>query len=103
MFTNEHFHELGPRNWDEIPLGHGSYGVVYKATWREKEVAVKVLKLPERDPNATKAATQLLKQKVEEITKDFQMEVEICCEIIHPNLVRLLGYADKPQLLMVQD
>ena len=54
---------------------------------------MKVLKLPKRDRNATAAANELLKNKVEEIFSDFVTEVEICCEIIHPNLVRLLGYA----------
>ena len=54
-------------------------GVVHKATWRGREVAVKVLKLPERDPIATAAANNLLKKKVEEITKDFVTEIEICC------------------------
>ena len=54
-------------------------GVVHKATWRGREVAVKVLKLPERDPSATAAANNLLKRKVEEITKDFVTEIEIAC------------------------
>ena len=54
-------------------------GVVHKATWRAREVAVKVLKLPERDPSATAAANNLLKKKVEEITKDFVTEIEIGC------------------------
>ena len=67
-------------------MGHGTYGVVYKATWREKEVAVKVLKLPKWDQNATAAANELLKSKVEDIFSDYVTEVEICCEIIHPNL-----------------
>ena len=40
---------------------------------------MKVLKLPERDPIATAAANNLLKKKVEEITKDFVTEIEICC------------------------
>ena len=30
-------------------------------------------------------------------------EVEICCDLNHPNLVRLLGYADRPRLMIVQE
>ena len=53
MFTNDHVRELQPVEWEERPLGQGSYGVVYKATWRGREVAVKVLKLPERFEDAS--------------------------------------------------
>ena len=103
MFTSEHFRELQPPEWMDRPLGSGSYGVVYKATWRGKEVAVKVLKLPERTVNATAAANAKLQQKVEEILSDFVTEVEICADLNHPNLVRLLGYADKPRLMIMQE
>lgn len=30
-------------------------------------------------------------------------QVEICCDLHHPNLVQLLGYATKPRLLIVQE
>jgi hypothetical protein len=103
MFTNEHIRELQPSNWKEEPLGHGTYGIVYKATWRGRDVAVKVMKLPERSAEATDAANAVLKKKVQEITKDFVTEVEICADLNHPNLVRLLGYADQPNLVLVHE
>ena len=62
-----------------------------------------MLKLPERAEDASEAATEALREKVEEITKDFVTEVEICCDLNHPNLVRLLGYADKPKLMIMQE
>ena len=77
--------------------------MVYKATWRGQEVAVKVLKLPERSLHATAAANAKLKEQVEGIIKDFVTEVEVCTDLNHPNLVRLLGYADKPRLMIVQE
>ena len=48
---------------------------------------MKVLKLPQRDPNATEAANELMKRKVDGIISGSVAEVEICCEIIHPHLV----------------
>ena len=36
-------------------IGQGTYGSVYRGACRGEDVAVKVMKLPERDPNATKA------------------------------------------------
>ena len=41
--------------------------------------------------------------QVEQITSDFVTEVQICCDLNHPNLVRLLGYADKPTLILVYE
>ena len=103
MFSNDHIREIQPPEWQESPIGQGSYGVVYKVTWRGREVAVKVLKLPERPVDATEVANKKLLEKVEEITKDFITEVEVCCDLNHPNLVRLLGYADKPRLMIMQE
>eukprot|EP01043_Picozoa_sp_COSAG02_P008550 COSAG02_NODE_275_length_26232_cov_85.210424_15_plen_1132_part_00 len=103
MFTGEHVRELQPAEWMKDPLGTGSYGMVYKATWRGREVAVKVLKLPERTSHATAAANARLKELVDGITQDFVTEVEVCADLNHPNLVRLLGYADTPRLMIVQE
>lgn len=103
MFTSEHMRELRPSSWKQEPVGFGSYGTVYKATWRGRDVAVKVLKLPERTSGASKAADAALRKKIEEITKDFVTEVEICADLHHPNLVRLLGYADRPSLILVHE
>ena len=52
-------------------LGSGSYGIVYRASWRSLNVAVKALKLPERHLKATTAAQAKLKQKVEDVLFDF--------------------------------
>lgn len=103
MFSSEHVPELRPPEWMRQNLGSGAYGDVYKATWRGQEVAVKVVKLPERTLNPTQAAKAALQDKVEEIIFDFVSEVEVCADLNHPNLVRLLGYADKPRLMIVQE
>lgn len=103
MFTNDHVRELQPRTWLQTPLGTGTYGIVYKATWRGRGVAVKVLKLPERGQATSSTAEEMLKQNVQKVMDEFVTEVEICCDLNHPNLARLLGYADHPQLMMVQE
>jgi hypothetical protein len=37
------------------------------------------------------------------VVDDFVQEVEVCCDLNHPNLVALMGYATKPRLLIVQE
>ena len=103
MFTSDHVRELQPRKWQQQPLGTGTYGMVYKATWRGRGVAVKVLKLPERGQAANASAEEVLKRKVQEVMNDFVAEVEVCCDLNHPNLARLLGYSEQPKLMMVQE
>lgn len=66
-------------------------------------MAVKVIKLPERTAGATGRSEEALRAKVKKVTKDFVTEVEVCCDLNHPNLVRLLGYADHPRLLLVHE
>jgi serine/threonine protein kinase len=105
MFTDAHLHELQPVDWntEEHVLGKGSYGVVYKATWRSQPVAVKQLLLPEEPASERDEAREDRKRRVQAITRDFVTEVEVCCDLAHPNLVRLLGYSTKDGLLMVQE
>ena len=103
MFTGDHVGELQPWHWQTNPLGTGSYGIVYKAQWRGRDVAVKVLKLPQRGVVMTTSGEKKLKAQVESVMQDFIDEVEVCCDLNHPNLARLLGYAEKPSLMMVQE
>lgn len=84
-------------------IGTGAYGSVFKATWRGNEVAVKVLRLPEEPASAGDDAKIALCAKLEEIVTDFTKEVEICCDLAHPNLVTMLGYATQPELLLMQE
>ena len=103
MFTSDNVRELQPRTWQRKPLGAGTYGMVYQATWRGRKVAVKVLKLPERGLVQTSNTEQALKHKVQEVIHNFVAEVEVCCDLNHPNLARLLGYAEQPKLMLVQE
>jgi serine/threonine protein kinase len=74
--------ELRPRDWHSAtPLGKGSFGVVYRATWRGHDVAVKQIKLPN--------TTEMARQQLKGIVDDFVSEVEVCADIHHPNDVVL--------------
>jgi serine/threonine protein kinase len=103
MFSDAHVRELQPADWREQLIGKGSFGAVYRATWRGKDVAVKELLLPSEPQSAGAAAKAALARRVQQITKDFVSEVEVCADLAHPNLVRLMGYSSKPRLLIVQE
>ena len=108
MFRDAHMDELQPPNWKMQVIGRGAYGQVYSATWRGKQVAVKEVKLPDRptpgeDGAVPARALHAHKIKVIDVTNDFVQEVEVCCELAHPNLVKMLGYVTYPRLYMIQE
>jgi serine/threonine protein kinase len=95
---------LRPRGWRNQVVGHGAFGIVYKATWGSREVAVKEIILPQEPHNPTAAAKRLLQDNVRKIKADFVKEAKISGKHSHhPNLVRLLGWADDPNLYLVQE
>eukprot|EP01046_Picozoa_sp_COSAG06_P000550 COSAG06_NODE_16_length_34949_cov_31.500832_6_plen_1279_part_00 len=104
VFCNQHISMLCPGAWRNQEVGNGAFGIVYKATWGSREVAVKEIILPREPHNPTAAARRLLQDNVRKIKADFVKEVEISGKHSHhPNLVRLLGWADDPNLCLVQE
>jgi len=70
-------------------LGEGTFGVVYKGTWRGTSVAIKKLK------------TQNL---TNEIIEDFRNEIAILGKLRHPNVVLFMGAVTvPPELCMVTE
>lgn len=65
----------------EAQIGSGNFGVVYKATYKSKHVAVKRLLMP----NYSKKNVQ-----------DFQNELSILSVLTHPNIVQFLGAVMEP-------
>ena len=76
---------------------------MYRAQWKNIDVAVKEVNLPEYPENASAQALNTYKRHLQATTEDFIREVELLAPLNHPNLVRLLGYATKPRLYIVQE
>jgi serine/threonine protein kinase len=76
---------------------------VYHAKWRGQDVAVKEFSLPVEPHNAGARAQAVFKQQLKQTIRNYVNEVELNCELAHPNVVRLLGYATQPRLLLVQE
>jgi hypothetical protein len=66
---------------------------------------VKQVLLPEmpEDMQRSGPAYESLRRKLQDTIADFVAEVEVGCSLSHPNLVRVLGYATRPSLLIVQE
>jgi hypothetical protein len=105
VFRNDHLRELQPREWRcrRQLLGTGSFGKVYEVTWRGQKVAVKQIELAVCTATKAGREREVLQQKLGKIVDDFVTEVGVYCDIGHPNLVRMVGYATTPDLLIVQE
>ena len=99
MFNDDHLDELKPSEgrWRSQVIGKGSYGTVYRATWRGQEVAIKEMALPEQPHDRGETARKAFKKRVQAITEGFVKEVLVCCDLAHPNLVRMMGYSANPR------
>jgi serine/threonine protein kinase len=103
MFHNDHVDELRPRDWRKSTIGRGGSGSVHMASWRGQELAVKIITLPPEPEAPGDKVRPLLKRTLQKITDSFVAEVEICCDLVHPNVVKLIGYATEPHLMLVQE
>lgn len=68
-------------------IGSGGFGVVYKAKFRDKTVAVKKI-----HAHALSNAASVT---------EFQSEVAVLCTLRHPNILRFVGACTKPPNLMI--
>eukprot|EP00948_MAST-09A_sp_MAST-9A-sp1_P002068 g2068.t1 len=74
-------------------IGKGKYGKVYKALWREKEVAVKLLNIQQ---------VSLKGGLKTETLKEFTSEVKVMVDLRHPNVLLFIGACTKqPNLCIV--
>jgi len=62
-------------------IGEGTFGLVYKATWRGSPVAVKMLKMQSITDHAL---------------QEFRKELQILTRLRHPNIVLLMGASTNP-------
>jgi hypothetical protein len=70
----------GAEKWREQVLGKGSYGTVYRATWKGKEVAVKELQVPEEHPNMNEKEREVFIKKAHELRDEFIKELKVSCD-----------------------
>lgn len=68
------------------PLGEGGFAVVYKGTYEDKDVAIKVIKMQEDGFDGTESD-----QALRERFADFRHEVSLMNGLYHQNLVELVG------------
>ena len=86
MITNDSVSELSMGK----QIGRGSYGIVFRGEWRGTPVAIKQLLFnPDED--------------IEQVVMDFRTEVDIMSRLRHRNVVRLLGFATRPKVTIIQE
>jgi hypothetical protein len=86
MFSDAHVRELKPGNmgWKQQVVGSGSFGKVYRARWRGREVAVKELRLPqETDAHASGEAKIMLSRQLQETVEEFTAEISERAVCLH--------------------
>uniref|UniRef100_A0A3Q3J5M6 Protein kinase domain-containing protein n=1 Tax=Monopterus albus TaxID=43700 RepID=A0A3Q3J5M6_MONAL len=67
----------------EAAVGRGTFGVVFKAKWKGKDVAIKTIE-SENERNA------------------FLVELRQLSRVNHPNIVKLYGSCDNPVCLVME-
>ncbi|CAL0312562.1 unnamed protein product [Lupinus luteus] len=86
----DNFHEwtidLTKLNMGEA-FAQGAFGKLYRGTYNNEDVAIKILERPENDPSKA----QLMEQQ-------FQAEVMMLATLKHPNIVRFIGACHKPMV-----
>ncbi|KAK4283954.1 hypothetical protein QN277_000851 [Acacia crassicarpa] len=68
-------------------FAQGAFGKLYRGTYNNEDVAIKILERPENDL----AKAQLMEQQ-------FQQEVMMLATLKHPNIVRFIGACRKPMV-----
>ena len=74
-------------------IGRGSFGVVYRGSYRGHPVAIKQL-------------TQLgglAGPALQQLKDEFRGEAAMCCGLRHPNIIAFYGYTTRPEVCMVQE
>uniref|UniRef100_A0A3Q0RXU5 Protein kinase domain-containing protein n=1 Tax=Amphilophus citrinellus TaxID=61819 RepID=A0A3Q0RXU5_AMPCI len=67
----------------EAAVGRGTFGVVFKAVWKGKDVAIKTIE-SDSERNA------------------FLVELRQLSRVSHPNIVKLYGFCDDPVCLVME-
>ncbi|GAX84475.1 hypothetical protein CEUSTIGMA_g11895.t1 [Chlamydomonas eustigma] len=85
QITNTTMEERPSRKIEQLDMiGSGSYGNVFRGTWRGQEVAIKNMVLPSNMSGAERSQRMAI------------MEAAISNSLSHPNIVKTLHYSLKP-------
>ena len=75
---------------NKVMVGKGSYGTVYKASFRSHIVAVKEISIDFAPANARQ------NESAQAALREFKQELEVWCKLMHPNVVQFYGYTTTP-------
>ena len=82
---------------DKVVVGKGSYGTVYKASYRGHVVAVKEIEIEFNPPTARQNDSS------QAALREFKQELGVWCKLMHPNVVQFYGYTTEPIVCIVQE
>jgi ABC-type branched-subunit amino acid transport system substrate-binding protein len=80
LFRDQHIGDLRPKTWRDQRIGKGSYGTVYRATWKGKDVAVKELKVPEEPSDLSSREKEVFIQQAKDLRDEFLKELKVSCD-----------------------
>lgn len=95
---DERYPTEGLQNYDEwtldlrklnvgLPFAQGAFGKLYKGSYNGEDVAIKLLEMPEYNP-----------ERAQFMEQQFAQEVKMLANLKHPNIVRFIGGCRKPMV-----
>ena len=82
---------------NKVVVGKGSYGTVYRASFRSHTVAVKEISIDFAPANARQ------NDSAQAALREFKQELQVWCKLMHPNVVQFYGYTTTPVVCIIQE
>ena len=81
----------------KVVVGKGSFGTVYRASFRSHMVAVKEISIDFAPSNARQ------NDSAQVALREFKQELQVWCKLMHPNVVQFYGYTTTPVVCIIQE